>query len=594
VFVSTVLIEKRNTFEEPYAMTQHAHPTSGHASTSSHVHLPGSERKPRPRFTIERPADPAEVIRIVMKVRPKAFVPDPAVIGAMLPTQRPAPPSREEFAAKYGAEPADIAKVVAFAKAHGFEVVEAVAANRMVVLKGTVKQANAAFGTELHMYRCEESGETYRGRVGELRIPADLQGIVTVVTGLDNRRLAKRRAPAVQEHAEAPTERRIAPTSFFPTQLAQLYNFPSNLDGTGQCIGLLEFGGGFDTGDLATYFAEIPVTEPSVTAISVDGTQNDPNDPSVPIDQRADPEVMLDIEVAGSVAPGANIAVYFAQFTESGWVEAITKAIHDTVNNPSVISVSWGFPEFEDAGTVTFTAQVMDDIDLTLKAAATMGVTVILASGDDGSIDGVLDGAVHVNFPASSPNVLCCGGTRIGVSGTTIQQEVVWSNGIRADGPGKGSTGGGVSEHFPLPAWQTGPGISVPASASTGFVGRGLPDVAAVADPNSGYKIRVFGEDTVSGGTSAATPLWAALIALINQQLATMPGAKAVGYFNPLLYRGIGATSAFDDIIKGTNDAHNNLGGAYTAGPGWDACSGWGTPNGKNLLAALTQTSPLQ
>ena len=162
-------------------MTQHAHPTSAHPSTSRHVQLPGSERKPRPKFAVERPADPDEVIRIVLKVRPKELVPDPAVIGAMLPTQRPAPPSRAEYAAKYGADPADIEKVVAFAKAHGFEVVEAVAAHRMVVLKGTVKLANATFGTELQMYRSKATGETYRGRVGTIQIPAELQGIVTVV-----------------------------------------------------------------------------------------------------------------------------------------------------------------------------------------------------------------------------------------------------------------------------------------------------------------------------------------------------------------------------------------------------------------------------
>ena len=573
-------------------MTQHAHPTSAHSSTSRHVQLPGSERKPRPKFTIERPADPDEVIRIVLKVRPKELVPDPALIGAMLPTQRPAPPSRAEYAAKYGADPADIEKVVTFAKAHGFEVVEAVAAQRMVVLKGTVKQANAAFGTELHMYRSKATGETYRGRVGQIQIPTELQGIVTVVSGLDNRRLAKRRAPATRDVAEATATRRITQTSFFPTQLARFYNFPTNLDGTGQCIGLLEFGGGFDTDDLATYFQEIPVPQPSVTAISADGTQNDPNDPNIPIDQRADPEVMLDIEVAGSVAPGAKIAVYFAQFTERGWVEAITKAVHDAVNKPSVLSISWGYPELEDAETVTFTPQVMDDIELTLQAAATMGVTVILASGDDGSIDGVLDGNVHVNFPASSPHVLSCGGTTIDVAGDAIQQEVVWSNGIRSDGSFKGSTGGGVSEHFSLPTWQSGAGITVPTSASTGFAGRGLPDVAAVADPRTGYKMRVFGQDGPNGGTSAATPLWAGLIALINQQLATMPGAKSVGYFNPLLYQSIGPTSAFNDITEGTNDAHDNLDGAYTAGPGWDACTGWGVPNGKKLLLALTQTSP--
>jgi kumamolisin len=324
----------------------------------------------------------------------------------------------------------------------------------------------------------------------------------------------------------------------------------------------------------------------------VDGTPNDPNDPAIPIRDRADPEVMLDIEVAGAVAPGARLVVYFAQFTERGWVEAITKAVHDEVNRPSVISISWGFAEFEDAGTVTFTPQVMEDINRTLREAALLGVTVIVAAGDDGSCDGVLDGNVHVDFPSSSPFVLACGGTTLFTQNGRITDEVVWGDGIRADSDQDrlphGSTGGGVSEHFDLPPWQQGNGIEVPPSASTNFAGRGVPDVAAVADGRTGYTIRVFGQDvTGEGGTSAVAPLWAGLIARINQQLAQMPGAKAVGYFNPLLYQKLGPTSAFNDITRGSNDAHGDL-GAYSAGPGWDPCTGWGSPNGVNLLLALT------
>lgn len=548
------------------------------------VPIRGSERQPRPLFEAVGPADPDETVRVVIKVRPKEEVPDPSELGAMLPTERPAPLSYEACADRYGADPRDIDKVVDFARAHHLQVVEANAAQRMVILKGPVKDVNAAFGTELQVFKSTKTSATYRGRVGQVHIPEDLGGIVTVVTGLDNRRLAKPRAAQADQ---------VVPTSFTPPQLARLYNFPAQLDGSGQCIGILEFGGGFDTTDLATYFRGLGIPLPSVTAVSVDGTPNDPNDPRIPIRDRADPEVMLDIEVAGAIAPGAQIAVYFAQFTERGWTEAITKAVHDRVNRPSVLSISWGFAEIEDAGTVTFTPQVMEDINRTLKEAAMLGVTVIVAAGDDGSIDGVLDGNVHVDFPASSPFVLSCGGTTLFTRNGRITDEVVWSDGIRDDSnldrQPHGSTGGGVSEHFPLPSWQTGAALNVPKSASTGFAGRGLPDVAAVADGRTGYSIRVFGQDVQGeGGTSASAPLWAGLIARINQQLARMPGAKSVGFFNPLLYQRIGPTPAFNDVTSGTNDAHGDLNGAYAAGPGWDACTGWGSPNGVNLLLALT------
>jgi kumamolisin len=559
----------------------------------------------RPSFEAVGPADPNEVLRIAIKVRPRSAIPDPAIQGAMLPTQRPAPQSYAQHVATYGADPADIDKVVQFAKDHNLTVVESDAGQRMVVVRGTVKDVCAAFGTSLEMYHSKATGHTYRGRVGELQVPAALAGIVTVATGFDNRRLVKRggRHGRVKAKpgagataiAAARAVDESAVVSFFPPQLARIYNFPTDLDGTGQCIALLEFGGGFDTNDLKTYFQndlkDFGIAEPSIQAVSADGTQNDPNDPNIPPEDRADGEVMLDIEVAGAMAPGAKIAVYFSSFTERGWVEAITKAVHDTTNHPSVISISWGFAEQEDAGGFSFSQAVMDDIDTTLKEAANLHKTVLLAAGDDGSIDGDFpDGGtvVHVDFPASSPHVLSVGGTTLVTDGDTNNQvtdEVVWSNGIRSDGPGHGSTGGGISEHFPRPAWQAE--ANVPASASTGFAGRGVPDVAAVAD--GAYTVRFGGRPILGeGGTSAAAPLWAALIAMINQKLATIPGATPVGYFNPLLYNTLGRSNAFKDITSGTNDAHGNLRGAYTAGPGWDACSGWGSPNGKNLLRSLT------
>jgi kumamolisin len=365
-------------------------------------------------------------------------------------------------------------------------------------------------------------------------------------------------------------------TSFSPEQIARIYDFP-NGDGAGQCIGIIEFGGGYDTADLQTYFANYGMNPPVITSISVDGVANNPNSPN-PDDNDADGEVMLDIEVAGAVAPKAKIVVYFAPFTEQGWVDVLTTAIHDSVNKPSVLSISWGWPESQDL----WTQQAMNAVNQTLLEAALAGVTVCCASGDDGSEDEIADGHAHVDFPAASPYILACGGTTLTVSSdkSSIAGEVVWNNGPRSNGGG--ASGGGVSELTPIPDWQMN--FGVPPSINSGFSGRGVPDVAAVADPDTGYKVRVHGQDGVAGGTSAVAPLYAGLIARLNQKL----GAP-LGFANPTLYNNAASTS-FHDITQGTNDVAGNLGG-YSAAVGWDPCTGLGSPDGGKLLSALQQPS---
>src|SRR5581483_6765925 len=265
----------------------------------------------------------------------------------------------------------------------------------------------------------------------------------------------------------------------------------------------IELGGGFRSSDLQKYWKQIGLSNVSVTAVSVDGAQNAPvGDPN-----SADAEVVLDIEVAGGVAPGAKIAVYFAPNTDQGFLDAINAAVHDSVRKPSVISISWGAAESE------WTAQAMDAFNAAFHDAALLGVTVCTASGDDGSSDGESDGHDHVDFPASSPWVLGCGGTTLVAKNGKISSETVWNGGRNG-----GATGGGVSSHFSKPSYQAN--INVPAPKGTANSnGRGVPDVAGVADPNTGYSILVDGELGVIGGTSAVAPLWAGLVALLNQQL---------------------------------------------------------------------------
>jgi len=485
-------------------------------------------------------------------------------LGAIMPAER-RHMTHEEFTAAYGANPKDLATIEAFAQAHGLTVTEVSPAKRSVVLAGTVAAFSEAFGVSLATY--EYWGGTYRGRVGAVHVPAELAEIVQGVFGLDDRPQAKPHFRVLKEAATAGTSDRrnssqqLNNHSFTPTQLAQLYNFPSGVNGHGQCVAIIELGGGYRPQDLTAYFAQLGVAMPRIKTVAVDGAHNYPTgNPSGP-----DGEVMLDIEIAGALAPAAQFVVYFAPNTDRGFLDAIKAAIHDHQNRPSVISISWGGPE------ASWTVQALQTYDQAFQEAAALGITICCAAGDDGSSDGISDGYAHVDFPASSPYILGCGGTHLEASNAAISQEVVWNEGTMA-----GATGGGISEFFTLPGFQKL--VSVPPSVNPGGKqGRGVPDVAGDADPTPGYLIRVDHRQVVFGGTSAVAPLWAALIALINQQLG-----HPVGYLNPLLYSGqIANSGAFHNITSGNN-------GAYQARQGWDPCTGLGTPNGAKLLQVLT------
>ncbi|MDE2368437.1 MAG: S8/S53 family peptidase [Burkholderiales bacterium] len=518
--------------------------------------IPGSDRQPLPGARAMQAIHPDERIEVTLRLRAKlgaAALASGGVHADQLPKSR-SYLSREDYAARHGAQADDIAAVTAFAAANQLSVVASDAARRSVVLSGTAAAMGAAFGVTLQQY--EHDGGSYRGRTGAISVPANLAGIVEGVFGLDNRPQAD--AHFKRREDETGHQARAAGASFTPPQLASLYQFPTGLNGAGQCIALIELGGGFKPADIKTYFKSLGLAVPKVVAVSVDGGKNHPTNA-----QSADGEVMLDIEVAAAVAPAATIAVYFAPNTDQGFLDAITTAIHDTTHKPSVISISWG------AAESAWTPQAMQQFDAAFQAAAAMGVTVCVAAGDSGSADSSSDGQPHVDFPASSPYALGCGGTKLVAAGGKIASEVVWD-----EDPTSSATGGGVSTVFPLPAWQARAGVP-PYAGSAGGSGRGVPDVAGDADPNSGYQVRVDGKNMVIGGTSAVAPLWAGLVALMNQSLG-----KPVGYLNPLLYGSLAGNGLFNDVVLGSN-------GSYHAGPGWDACTGWGSPIGTKLLQAL-------
>lgn len=453
--------------------------------------------------------------------------------------------SREELADRHGADPADVAALQAVVERAGLEVVNVNLGRRAVAVRGPLDRLAQAFGARL-VIAGQSGGETYRAQPDRLLIPAELDGVVQAVLGFDQR---------IQAHTRLRVS--AAPsTSYTPPQVAALYDFPTGSTVDGQTIGLVELGGGYKTADLTAYFGSLGLPAPSATAVSVDGGTNSPSGVS-----GADPEVLLDMEVAGSVASGAGLAVYFAPNTEQGFVDAVSTAVHDTTNHPEVISISWGGPES------TWSASGLQQLESAMAAAAAAGVSVTVAAGDQGSTDGVTGGLQHVDFPASSPYALACGGTTLVGSGTTISSEVVW-NDLASGG---GATGGGVSTSFPLPSWQSQAGVP-PSANPGGQVGRGVPDVAGDADPDTGYQIRVDGQNMVVGGTSAVAPLWAGLLTVFNASLG-----KSVGFVNASLYS---ATAGFHDITSGSN-------GAYQAKAGWDACTGLGSPEGGTLLDQL-------
>jgi len=508
------------------------------------IALAGSRRVPLPHASVAGPVDKNEVISVTLVLRARTATPkaESYAYSAHGPAARH---TREEYGVAHGAAPSSIETVKEFAHEYGLTIIESSQQKRTVVLSGTVANMQRAFDTELAYY--DGPRGRYRGRTGEVMIAEELAPAVIAVLGLDNRPVVK---PHVRIQAAVP------PGALTPLQVAQLYNFPSGVTGAGQTIGIIELGGGYNTADLKTYFQSLGIRNPTVLSVSVDGGVNKPG-----VDKDADGEVMLDIEVAASVASGARIVVYFAPNTDQGFHDAIVNAVHDAAYQPSVISISWGGPED------TWTQQSIDAMLQAVTDAAAVGVTVTAAAGDDGATDGVDDKKLHVDLPACLPPVLGCGGTRLNTSQGKLVNEVVWNDLANNEG----ATGGGVSKTFPIPSYQANAGV--PRQPETNFAGRGVPDVAGDADPLTGYAVRVDGKNTVIGGTSAVAPLWAGLIALMNQQIG-----HAVGFLNPALYA-IGS-SVFRDIVSGNN-------GYWNASVSWDPCTGLGAPNGTALVGAL-------
>ena len=507
---------------------------------ASHVALAGSERQRKPDAVHVGDVDPASHVEVTVTLRhPERWQGDAETVRRAL----------ERF---------------------GLAVAAEYPATGSVVMTGTAAQIEAAFHTKLGVYSHSRDGQL-RGREGGLEIPEKLDGIVSGVFGLDQRRVAHRLTAAGATAA--------APDPFRPADLEKHYGFPDG-DCTGQTIAIAEFGGGYFPDDVSKFCGLYGRPLPQIDTVSVGAAPLTPAQIAALSADAQGPalgeshEVMMDVEIVAGLCGGARISVLFAPFDQKGWVDLLDRVV--AADPPPVtLCVSWGLAE----DSPDWSPAALDAINQRLQAASLRGITVCVAAGDDGSGDQMHDAHAHVHFPASSPFVLAVGGTMV-----DGDQEVVWWNapGDRSQ-PRGGSTGGGVSVKFARPQWQDVHVASVNAGAIDGRV---VPDVAALAG-SPGYGLVFNGQQTMNGGTSAAAPLWSALVARIGAaRTATKPAFLA-----PLLYerwprRACPRRNRVRRHHEG-NNASPQPGAGYHAGTGYDAVSGWGVPNGRALLDAL-------
>jgi kumamolisin len=449
-------------------------------------------------------------------------------------------------AKQYASAAATIAK---FAKRNGLVVRRTDLTRRCLVLAGTAAQMAKIFGAVLRVY--DDGQCRFRARSGFLSVPPAMARWTRAVLGFDHRPLIKRRLSSLAGAGGG--------AGLWPTDVARLYGIPLDRDGGGQCIGIVALGGGYLQSDLVEAAARMQRPVPVVVEQSVSGLGNNFGGDGAD----ADEEIALDLQILAGIVPGARIVVYFAPNTAAGLAQAIHQAVFDNVNRPQLLSISWGSAE------KFWTLPARDALQAALADAVRLKVSVTVAAGDFLATGGVDDGAAHVYFPASSPYVLGCGGTAatLGLNGTNITAEAVWNDGSTG-------TGGGISDLFPIPVYQSN--VPLPPSVNDGRTRRGVPDVAGAAGRFPGYRIVLAGNPLAKDGTSAVAPLWAALIALANAQR----GAP-LGLVNPALYADLGL---FRAITQGNNRVH---GKGYDAAAGWNACTGLGVPNGAAAIAAL-------
>jgi kumamolisin len=511
------------------------------------VELSNTRVDKQPDGTRIGPTDPSTEICSTIMVRSKASEKEMNETLARIACHKQKPLSDEEFNARFGADPEAMKRVLKFVADNGLTVDEVDPNSGRVLLRGKVKNFNDAFKIELDDFKGPLG--VSRERTATMSVPREVGSDILGVFGLESRP----QRPQVISNCI-----RLKPTGWFhprttsgymPGDVANAYQFPQDSMGGGQSVAIVEFGGGLDLKDNETYYQQHGLKVPDINIVSVDGAKSK-------LGQAADDEVALDSQMIGVVAPDAKQMLIFAPNSDQGFVDAITRATFtkEGETGNSAISISWGAPESD------WSTQAKDNLALAFKKAALKGISIFAATGDKGAKNGT--NRFTADYPAADPSVTGTGGTELTLNGDgTIAKEVGWNN-----------SGGGISELNPVPDFQSD--IKMPPNANhDSIIGRGVPDICGDASPSTGFKIRVRGQETVMGGTSAVAPLYAALVMRMNGALG-----QRVGYLNPFLYKN-GTSAIFKDITAGNN--------GYEAGAGWDAVTGWGVINGKALQDAL-------
>ncbi|MFZ0272007.1 MAG: S53 family peptidase [Acidobacteriaceae bacterium] len=460
----------------------------------------------------------------------------------------------------FGANPAVVRAVHAFADRHGLYAMQRTERSRLVQLRVPVLKIPQLFGIQLCTLRAPD-GKTYRGGVGEMSVSAadfspEEAANISGVFGLDNRVQARPFLTVLHSSLRN-----------LNTTYPDYYGLPTGLDGSGQCVAILEFGNAISPAMIGAHMPGSTAVFQTITVLP------SPEPPSAVNDLQN--EIALDISTASRFAPKAKLAVYFTEKSEYGWIAALDTIIHDTVRRPSVLSISWGWSEQGGTADFQWTRSAICAVEDLLAEAASCGMTVCVSSGDFGACTDC--GRPGVYYPASSTFVLSCGGTMIPMRGPA--SEIVWSNAA-------GASGGGESSIIARPRnWQNAVSAKSPNIPPNPSPGRLLPDVAAVAY-GSGWDGRPV------AGTSAAAPLWAALLACANQEIHDQGIAKTVGNINGLLYdKSSDANTACHDVTQVNNKTQQQPNYFYVAGPSWDACSGWGTPIGVKVISSLLRSA---
>lgn len=468
----------------------------------------------------------------------------------------------EEFAERFAPTEEDYANVIAHAKSLGLTVKKMHSNRTLLNVSGTTESIEKAFNLHLHQYQ-HRNGRSFYAPDNNPEVPASIASIVHGIVGLDNYAVRhtynRRKEIAEDSHAGSHAHPSGPNGGYAPTDILTAYNLAGvSAKGSNQIIALFELGG-YKASDIKEYAKYFGLPAPKLKNILVDGGSA----------SGIDPEVTLDIELAIALAPASQIYVYEGPNSDQGVLDTYNRIATD--NLAKQVSTSWGMGENMSS------AQYLQAENAIFLQMAAHGQTIYAAAGDSGAYDDYPKTTLVVDDPASQPYVVGVGGTRLTVNSGSgaYGSESVWN-----DGKGNGAGGGGVSTVWPIPSWQKN--VTTVSSKTQ----RNVPDVALNADQDTGYSIYYNGQWTIYGGTSCAAPLWAAFTACVNQ--ARLAGQHPVlGFANPSIYAiGVGSSymADFHDIKTG-----NNL--HYSAGPGYDNASGWGSFNGANLFESLTSSS---